>query len=75
MTDRIEGIVQERGFRQYDCFAVDQWGVWTHIFYRNVQKTGRYNWGNVKPGSRVRYISVSAGKGKYDGLEVEVVEP
>lgn len=78
-TDKVDGVVQKMGEMGYDsaptfCHAVDDWGVWHFIHRKNVSKVGRLGWEDVRPGSRVRFVSVEQGRGKYIGLEVEVVE-
>lgn len=73
-TSKVSGTIQATGQGPNYVHAIDDWGVWHFIHKSNVSAIGALGFDDLKPGSRVRFLSVPQPRGKYVGLEVEVIE-
>lgn len=58
----------------WHVIAIDEYACEYFIFYKAVEQMGRFNFHDLKIGSRVRLTAIEDGRSGWRGIEVEIVE-
>lgn len=58
----------------WHAIATDAYGVDYFLNYKSCQQLGRYQFNDLEIGSKVKLTPIEAERGKFRGIEVEIVE-